>query len=428
MSVPGALTEPRRLKVLMSAYACEPSKGSEPGVGWNTAVQVAARHDVWLLTRTNNREVIEQELARNPRKGLTLVYFDLPSRLRWWKRGSRGVQIYYYLWQIGARRVARRLHQRHTFDISHHVTFGRYWSPTALASIDVPLVWGVVGGGESAPSAFVRELPLRDRMFEATRSLVRSVAERDVAVLRTARRASRTLAATDETAVRVRAMGATNVSIAPQVALTSEQLEFTARLGRQTRQPRPFRFLSIGRPLPWKGFHLGIRAFAAAQLENVEYWLLVNGRERAQLEQLANSLRLGDRVRFVDRLPGHEDVFALLSECDVLVHPALHEAFGNVVLEAMACGKPILCLDLGGPALQVGASCGRVVPSSNPRDTVQLMAEAMRDFVHDPDTTAVMGQAARQRAESELSWDAMGRTLEAAYRGAAEGGDTRARS
>ena len=52
-----------RLRVLISAYACEPGKGSEPEVGWQWALQMARFHDVTVLTRTNNREAIEKELV-----------------------------------------------------------------------------------------------------------------------------------------------------------------------------------------------------------------------------------------------------------------------------------------------------------------------------------------------------------------------------
>ena len=52
------------MRLLLSAYACEPGRGSEPGVGWNWAIALAALgHDVWVLTRANNRDRIEQALA-----------------------------------------------------------------------------------------------------------------------------------------------------------------------------------------------------------------------------------------------------------------------------------------------------------------------------------------------------------------------------
>ena len=75
---------PRRLRVLMSAYACEPGKGSEPGVGWNLAKAMATRHDVWVVTRANNRPVIESELEEQPVPNLHFLYYDLPRWASWW--------------------------------------------------------------------------------------------------------------------------------------------------------------------------------------------------------------------------------------------------------------------------------------------------------------------------------------------------------
>ena len=50
-------------EILISAYGCEPDKGSEPGAGWNWAIEVAKRHSVTVLTRANNRDTIEKEFV-----------------------------------------------------------------------------------------------------------------------------------------------------------------------------------------------------------------------------------------------------------------------------------------------------------------------------------------------------------------------------
>src|SRR5439155_25552362 len=128
----GSLMDSQRLRVLLSAYACEPGAGSEPGVGWNWARQVSRSHEVWVLTRANNRLAIESALAEDPIDGAHFVYFDLPRWLRFWKKGQSGVRLYYYLWQVGSYCVARRLHRELNFHVVHHVTFVKYWMPSFL--------------------------------------------------------------------------------------------------------------------------------------------------------------------------------------------------------------------------------------------------------------------------------------------------------
>ena len=157
-----------RLKVLVSAFYCEPGKGSEEGVGWNMAREIARHHEVWTLTRLKNRRSIEAEMSRVPVPRLHFVYCDLPSWGRWWARGQLlEWHLYYYLWQIYIYFVARRLHREVRFDLLHHVTFVKYWIPSFLALLPVPFVWGPVGGGESAPRSFWRDFRAKARLSES---------------------------------------------------------------------------------------------------------------------------------------------------------------------------------------------------------------------------------------------------------------------
>lgn len=123
------------MKILISAYSCEPGRGSEPGVGWNVVREVANYHEVWVLTRPDESgAVIEAELARNPVPNLHFVYFNLPIWSSGWRWGSNGaMQLHYYLWQIQAYFVARRLHREIGFDLVHHVTFVKYSNPSFLS-------------------------------------------------------------------------------------------------------------------------------------------------------------------------------------------------------------------------------------------------------------------------------------------------------
>ena len=333
----------KRLRVLISAYACEPGKGSEPGVGWNVATEMAKLHDVWLLTRANNREVIEEALAKRPVSGLRFIFYDLPKWACWWKKGGRGVQLYYYLWQQFCWRVVREAYDQNHFDLTHHVTFGKYWVPSVLPRLPIPFVFGTVGGGESMPHAFFKDLNIKERAFETFRSFARWLGEHNPSVCNTARKSAIALASTSETATRLRRLGCHNIQVVPQCALTSEQLD---QLGLLPHSPSNcLRFISMGRPSHWKGFYLGLKAFAVAELSGAEYWIIANGSGKLRLECLAKKLGIIDKVRFFGPLSSLGAVYDVLSQCHVLVHPALHEAFGNVVLEAMGAGRPVLTLD-----------------------------------------------------------------------------------
>ena len=404
----------QRLKVLASVYACEPDKGSEPGVGWNWVKQIARFHEVWAITRENNRDPIERGLAKQPMSNIRWVYFDLPRWTRFWKRGPRGVHLYYYLWQIGAYFQGKRLHREVGFDLVHHIAFGNYWLPSFLSFLPVPFVWGPLGGGESTPRAFYETFSFRGRVYEWLRDIMRWVGERDPFVRFDARRAKVALAKAKETAERLRLLGASRVQLYSESGIAEG--DFIGIDILPLRDANLFRVVSIGHLLHLKGFHLGLMAFA--QLLRIfptsEYWLIGDGPERRNLEQLAQRFGLSAKVRFWGNLP-RQHVLEKLLQCDVLVHPSLHDSGGWVCLEAMSSGLPVICLDLGGPALQVTEETGFKVPAISPEQVVKDLAEAMRHLAQDASLRMRMGKAARERVMEYFDWDQKGEWIRDVY-------------
>jgi len=408
------------MRLLISAYACEPGKGSEPGVGWNWVRQIACFADeVWVITRANNRPVIEEALKKEPLPNVHWVYFDLPRWARFWKKGQRGVHLYYYLWQIGIYFLARRLHRKVKFDLVHHVTFGNYWMPSFLALLPVPFIWGPVGGGESAPRSFYSTFSLRGRLYEWMRDCARWVAEHDPFVRLTARKSQVVLVSTPETCVRIKNIGAVNVTHVAQMAVDWQEIQQLSVVS--SHASNPFRLTSMGRLLHWKGFHLGLMAFArfVREFPQSEYWLVGDGPEWRNLERLAQKLGIADKVRFWGALPRAE-ALKKLAECHVLVHPSLHDHNPSVCLEAMAAGRPVICLDLGGPALQVTEETGFKIPARTPEQVVAKMAEAMLKLATDEDLRWRMGEAARKRVREEFSWERRGEEIANIYRSVLE--------
>lgn len=392
------------MRVLISAYACEPEKGSEPADGWNWVMQIARFHEVWVITRANNRRPIEKALVSPALPNVHWVYFDLPHWMRFWKKGERGHRLYYYLWQIGVYFIGRNLDSLLRYDLVHHVTFGKYWIPSFVGLLGAPFVWGPVGGGESAPKAFWRDFSVRGKSYEVLRDFARSFACIDPATLSVARRARVALATTEETAARLRRLGARQVVVHPQFGMTQEDMEFFRLL--PVRLEAPFRLISMGRLVHWKGYHLALRAFARLHTihPDSEYWIVNEGPEMNRLRSLARDLGVENNVTFLGKLPTIRDVYSKLAQCDVLVHPALHEAFGNVCLEALAGGRPVICLDIGGPALQVTQDTGIKVPAIYPEQVVGDLTTAMERLAKNPMLRVCMGNAARRRVRECFDW------------------------
>ena len=402
------------MKILMSVYACEPGVGSERGVGWNVAIEAAKYHQVWVLTRPDeSKQAIEAQLTAHPIANLHFVYFTLPfwqDSLRWGQSGA--MQIHYYLWQIQAYFVARKLHRQIDFNVVHHVTFVKYSSPSFLSFLPIPLVWGPVGGGESAPLPFWRDFSLKNKLYETLRWLWRAWGELDPFARKTAQSSTVAYATTEDTAIRVRQMGAPHVEIMTGIALSPADIERLAQCPPPTQST--VRFISIARLLHWKGFHLGLRAFAQANLADAEYWILGEGPEQQRLEALAVDLGISHQVKIWGLQPRSE-VLTKLGQCSALVHPSLHDSGGFVCLEAMAAGRPVICLDLGGPAQQVTATTGFKISAENPVQTVTDLAEAMTKVAASQDLRLQMGKVGQARVKTHYTWAARGKYLAKTY-------------
>jgi glycosyltransferase involved in cell wall biosynthesis len=181
------------------------------------------------------------------------------------------------------------------------------------------------------------------------------------------------------------------------------------------RKSAPFRIASIGNLLHLKGFHLGLKAFGMfhRRFPASEYWLIGEGPERRRLQKLARKLHASDSVKFWGLLP-RSQVLEKLAECDVLLHPALHDSSGWVSVEAMAAGRPVICLDAGGTALQVTEETGIKVPARSPEQVINHLAAALEYLACDSHRER-LAQRARERVAKYFNWEKKGEEIAEVY-------------
>jgi glycosyltransferase involved in cell wall biosynthesis len=358
------------MKLLVFAYACEPAEGSEPGAGWMWARMLARFGETWVVTRANNREQIEPALEAIPeRDSLHFAYVDLPSWARSWKRGTRGLRIYYLLWQIAALREARRLQRSIRFDLVWHLTLANAWLGSLAPLVGPPFVLGPVGGGVSPPWRLVPSMGLQPTIYELARGVGRASGRYLNPLARLAwGRAGCVLVQNKETVAWLPRGHRRKARTFPHVVLTG--------LPAEERPPaeRPRTALFAGRLIPWKGADLAIEAIARR-----DDWRLVicgKGPDETRLRRLAAELGILDRTTFAGWLPRAEVLRLMREEAGVFLFPSLHDEAGWVIVEALAAELPIVCLDHGGPAL-LGDRYAIGVPASGGRRKVvsRLAAE-----------------------------------------------------
>jgi glycosyltransferase involved in cell wall biosynthesis len=393
------------MKVLLSAYACEPNRGSEPEVGWQRALHMLAFADeVWVLTRANNREVIEADPLGHT-EGLHFIYYDLPGWALKLKKRSWFLYVYCVLWQWGAFRVASEHHRAIGFDCVYHVTFASMEYGSRMGRLGIPFVIGPIAGGERAPLSLRRSMPIADRLSELLRD-VRICIQSYSPLTRPAYASAKKIFVASADSVRlVPAKWRSKVTV---------QLAIATRGGfdrvDQNQPVTPPHFIFAGRLLHWKGIHLAIRALAEARkkIPNATLTLMGEGPAETWLRDTAKRYRVSDAVNFAGHIPRQQFVNSL-RDFRALIFPSLHDSGGLVILESFSNGLPVICLDLGGPGIMVNESCGVVVPTFH-ADEAQIVTGLANAIVlmatMESEELKRLSQGAVARA-NELSWAAL---------------------
>ena len=389
------------MKILLSAFACAPNTGSEAGGGWVYALELAKNHDVWVITDESRRAPIKGFLDHLP-ASLHFIYFR-PHLFSKIQLNSKTAHLIYQAWQMGAWRVAKALDEKHDFDVCWHLTYGVFRQPSWMWKVGKPFVFGPVGGGERAPMRLWRGMPVSEQIRELARDIVNSVSWWLPGLGATYKNADLVIARTEDTR-----------RIFPDWVQrkTSVQQEIGGYPARVNSDVRPghsgyLKMLFAGRLLGWKGIHLAIRALSEFLQGGGKGDLTIigEGPMGKHLRELAKHLGVAERVTFIDRIPQNE-LFRRYTDFDVLLFPSLHDSGGNVVIESLSFGLPVICLDLGGPSCFVDETCGVIVPAhdASEAEIVGALATALKSIFLDPVGHRQLCQNALLRAGA-LTWE-----------------------
>jgi phosphatidylinositol alpha-1,6-mannosyltransferase len=178
--------------------------------------------------------------------------------------------------------------------------------------------------------------------------------------------------------------------------------------------------LTVGRLQLRKGHDQMIRTLPAIReaVPGVLYAIAGDGEERPRLEDLVARQGLDSHVRFLGEIDD-DRLVECYQQCDLFVLPNRQvgrdiEGFGMVLLEAQACGKPVVAGASGGTAETMRiAETGLVVPCDGPDELAAVVVELLAD----PDRRARMGAAARAWVVERFDWESLSRQAEVLFQG-----------
>jgi glycosyltransferase involved in cell wall biosynthesis len=406
----------RRLKVLVGAYACSPSRGSECGVGWGWVEAISRYHDLWVLTGDQFRQEIEAELSRRPELRNRMRFYYIP-RVRYLRAEKIWPPVYLYTyrhqWQKAAYEAGKRLHEEVGFDIVHQLTYVGFRVPGMLWQLDVPFVWGPIGGLEQTTWALIPALGLRGSLYFLVRNLWNEWDRRFLRIPRLAfdKADGGIIAATAGIQGEIRRFYGHESTVICELGLPPITRETPAR-----RLPsEPLHLLWCGLHSPGKALPFLLSALQMLP-RHLEWKLTIvgDGPCSARWRRLAETKRVSDRCEWLGEV-ARETVLRRMQTVHVLVITSVYDLTGSVVVEALANGLPIICPDHCGFKDAITPECGIKVPASSRNRLVLGLADAIR-LLFDEDRRWELARGALARS-TDYRWEAKARAINEIYRG-----------
>lgn len=390
------------MKILLSAFACEPNRGSEPGVGWNWAVELAKYHEVWVLTRSNNREKIESVEAI---KNLHFIYYSVPG-LKFLENYSKNliIHFYYTLWQRKIIKVIVKKNEKYNFDIAHHVTYNEFRNLPQIWKIrNIKTVVGPLGGGQTIEKALIPYCEGNiNRLKESIRGYINILSKQKILRNNLLSKYDLVFIADDSTYNFLECKSINAISML-ETGIKSENLEDGSSL--HENKNKKFQILWAGLLIYRKGFSLLIDAIEKLEdKEGIEVIVIGNGPLKSVYKQRIKERNLERYFNFKGELP-YEQMKKCYLSSDLFVFTSLRDTSGNVVLEAMSNGLPTIALRHHGVKNMLDDNAGILIDVNSTSQVVSDLAVSISKLRNNPTERLIMGKHAIKLIKENFLWE-----------------------
>jgi len=417
----------RPFKTLVIAYACNPYRGSEHGVGWGWVKMIAESHEVHVITAVFEKNDIKHWLDHHPAykarihlyyPGHRAFHYQKQSKV-WLKIEHSPFKIFmnmaYRLWQKEAFTLAKRLHREHDFDLCHLVTYVGFRFPGRFYQLECPFVWGPVGGLENTPWHLIRLLGPYGAVYYSARNLINEFDRRFLPgpkrAMKKAARNNGIIAATSGMQKEIRKWYKAESTVICEIGPPAIDAP-NAVLSRSKGEP--LRICWSGEHLPGKAFPLLVRALA--KMPARVKWrvdVLGAGPLTKKWKNQARAAGIAPKCTFHGNLP-RQEALGVMRQAHLVVITSLKDLTSTVLLEALSQGVPVIALDHCGFSDVLTPECGIKIPVQNPRQVVRDIAEAIIRLWSNETHRRHLAKGALRRVQ-DFSWEKKAEKINTIY-------------
>lgn len=395
----------RMLTVLINAYAVSPTKGSEPGMGWNWITRLAQYCKLHVITEGEWQKDIEAACSKLPQaQNITFHFILVSDKVRQMANNQGDWRFYWYYrkWQQEAYAKALEIIENEHIDVIHQLNMVGFREPGYLWKVkNIPYVWGPFGGTVWLPSSYIKEAPILSKCFFRVKGIISFLqAVFSPRVRSGIKRADVLVTAVPSTQEIVRRFYGRESTYIAETGTDS-----IVKNDESSKRPG-FNLVWSGKFDYCKMLRLALRIMHRLK-DYKEIKLHVygdgNDEQNAFYSKMAEELSLQDSVVWHGRVP-HDQMVQEMSTHHLMLFTSISEATSTVLMEAIQNKLPVICFDTCGMGAVVNDSIGAKIKLTTPKQSVEDFASAILYHYQHPDVLKRKAEACGNKI-AELSWD-----------------------
>lgn len=399
------------MKVLVSVFECNPLKGSDSFVGWCYVKNMAKYNTVFALTRTENKIDIEN-YCQSKNINLQNINFIYVNQSEFFTKKLYKLNPYlgflgsYFVWQRKAYKIVKKINKNINFDICHHISIADFRNAGCLWKLNVPFIFGPVGGGQETPKCFSNYV-VGHQKSESFRVFMNRITTMVPSYRKALKKAAIIYSSNDETTncIKKRMNKKAYEKIVHLTELCIEQKYLDERKNIKKSDKDIIHIIVSGRLIYRKGVQVLLEAVPQIKSKKeFVFDIYGDGDQRTVLEEFVRVNSLEKKVVFHGKIP-FEQMQQVYKEGDIYVLPSLRESTGTAVFEALANKLPVVTFNQNGAKYIVENDAGILIKLDNKEQILKDLASALEYLIDNYAIRIKYGECGFNKLQKYYTWD-----------------------
>lgn len=399
------------MNVCLSVFECNPLRGSDSYVGWSYVINAATYNNVYALTRTANKADIESYCDTN-RVDLSRIHFIYVEQSKLFTEKIYKLNRYfgflgsYFVWQKAAYKAAQKLSNDVQIDICHHVSIADFRCAGELWKLNVPFIFGPVGGGQETPECF-SEYVKNHWKSEIFRRYMNRITTMMPSYRKALKCASIVYSSNDETSkcIKRRMSQSEQKKLCQMTELCIDKSYLDEREKILKEKKDVVHIIVSGRLIYRKGIQVLLEAVSKMNATNAyQVDIYGDGDQGTFLKDYVKKNRLEKVVTFHGKIP-FDEMQNAYKKADIYVLPSLRESTGTAVFEALANKLPVVTFNQNGAKYIVENDAGILVDLNSKKQVLNDLAKALDTLVDDFELRKIYGECGFNKLKNSYTWD-----------------------